>query len=147
MFLTHICSSLLAMLFGVILLAWIIPTQTPEYPGYGMPASLLPQILSWIIIACGALNLIKTLITASGKGKPSNISLTSFLHCLGFLAVLGSAMPLMNLVGYWAGGAIIMIGFCMLCGERNFVRMAIVTSATVFIIWAALWKGLSVMLP
>ena len=26
------------------LLIWIIPAYTPEYPGYGVPASLLPDI-------------------------------------------------------------------------------------------------------
>ena len=26
------------------LLIWIIPAYTPEYPGYGVPASLLPDL-------------------------------------------------------------------------------------------------------
>lgn len=147
MYRTNIISSVFSILFGIALLSWIIPAQTPEYPGFGMPASLLPDILAWIMIFCAAANLLKTVLTGAGKDKPAALSLTTFGHCLAFLAVLAAAMPLMHLLGYFAGGAVVMAACCLLCGERRPLRLLIVTGATVFIIWAALWKGLGVMLP
>ncbi len=147
MYRTNIASSVFTILFGIALLGWIIPAHTPEYPGFGMPASLLPDILAWIMILCAAANLLKTIVTGAGRNKPAAINLTTFAHCLAFLAVLAASMPLMRLLGYFAGGAIVMAACCLLCGERRPLRLAIVAAATVFTIWAALWKGLGVMLP
>lgn len=147
MYRTNIASSVFTMLFGIALLGWIIPAQTPEYPGFGMPASLLPDILAWIMIVCAAANLLKTIVTGAGRDKPAALSLTTFVHCLAFLIVLAASMPLMHLLGYFAGGAVVMAACCLLCGERRPLRLAVVTAATVFVVWAALWKGLGVMLP
>ncbi len=147
MYRTHIISSMLAILFGIALLAWIIPTQTPEYPGYGMPASLLPNILAWIIIVSATINLTKTIVTGSGKNAPARISIKEFAHLLCFLAVLGAAMPLMELCGFFIGSIITMICLCLLCGERKPIRLAIVSACTIICVWAGMWKGLSVMLP
>lgn len=147
MYRTHIVSSVFSLLFGFALLTWVIPAQTPEYPGFGMPASLLPDILAWIIIFCAAAHLLKTLVTGAGKGIPAPISLTTFAHCLAFLLVLAASMPLMRILGYFPGGALVMAACCLLCGERRPVRLAVVAGATLFLVWAALWKGLGVMLP
>ncbi|WP_077073874.1 tripartite tricarboxylate transporter TctB family protein [Mailhella massiliensis] len=147
MYRTHILSSLFSILFGIILLVWIIPTQTPEWPGYGMPASMLPNILAWIIIISASINLIKVFLTGYGKGQEAPLSPRMFAHLLGFVAILAAAMPLMSLCGYFIGGAIIMLTLCLLCGERNPIRLIIVAAATLLVIWAALWKGLSVLLP
>ena len=147
MYRTHIISALLSIAFGILLLLWIIPTQTPEYPGYGMPADLLPSILAWIIIAAASIDLIKTILTHAGKGQPARISLASLLHLLGFLAVLGAAMPIMQLCGYFIGSAIVMVCLCLLCRERKPVRLGIVAACSIVCVWGALWKGLSVMLP
>ena len=37
------------------LLIWIIPAYTPEYPGYGVPASLLPDIAAGFMLALSLL--------------------------------------------------------------------------------------------
>ncbi len=147
MFLTHIISDLLSAAFGILLLLWIIPTQTPEYPGYGMPADLLPSILAWIIIVAASIDLLKTIIMHTGKGVPARISLASMFHLLGFIAVLGGAMPIMQLCGYFIGSLIVMLCLCLLCRERKPVRMGIVAACSIACVWGALWKGLSVMLP
>ncbi len=147
MYRTHIFSSLASILFGILLITWIIPTQTPEWPGYGMPASMLPNILAWIIIISASINLIKVVLTGYGKGQAASLSPRMFAHLLGFIAVLAAAMPLMHLFGYFIGGAIIMLALCLLCGERRPVRLIIVSASTLIVIWAALWKGLSVLLP
>ena len=39
------------------LLIWIIPAYTPEYPGYGVPASLLPDIAAGFMLALSLLGL------------------------------------------------------------------------------------------
>lgn len=147
MYRTNIASSVFSLLFGILLLGWLIPAQTPEYPGFGLPASLLPDILAWIMIFCAAANLLKTIATGAGRDKAASISLTTFVHCLAFLVVLAASMSLMRLVGYFAGGAAVMAACCLLCGERRPLRLAVVTAATIFLVWAALWKGLGVMLP
>jgi hypothetical protein len=112
-----------------------------------MPASLLPNILAWIIIVSAAINLVKTIVTGAGKHEPARITVRQFGHLLCFLAVLAASMPLMELCGFFIGSVIVMVCLCLLCGERKPVRMAIVSACTILCVWAGLWKGLSVMLP
>ena len=50
------------------LLIWIIPAYTPEYPGYGVPASLLPDIAAGFMLALSLLGLGPP----SRGGRPKN---------------------------------------------------------------------------
>lgn len=51
------------------LLIWIIPAYTPEYPGYGVPASLLPDIAAGFMLALSLLGLGRA---PSRGGRPRN---------------------------------------------------------------------------
>ena len=58
------------------LLIWIIPAYTPEYPGYGVPASLLPDIAAGFMLALSLLGLGQAALSRrkaekSGRG-PAN---------------------------------------------------------------------------
>jgi len=48
--------------FSVFMLAWGIPNQTPEYPGYGASSSLVPNVVVSIMLfmACLSLTIILT---------------------------------------------------------------------------------------
>ena len=39
------------LLCCVFCLAWVIPTYTPAYPGYGVPGSLVPNVAVSTILA------------------------------------------------------------------------------------------------
>ena len=56
------------------LLIWIIPAYTPEYPGYGVPASLLPDIAAGFMLALSLLGLGQAALSRrkaekSGRGR------------------------------------------------------------------------------
>lgn len=40
---------------SIVMLAWVIPTWSPEYPGYGVPATLVPDA------SCALMLLLATL--------------------------------------------------------------------------------------
>ena len=50
-------------LFGVILLLWIIPTQVNDAGSFGLPPSLAPNALAWVMIACGAVLVTQNLVS------------------------------------------------------------------------------------
>jgi len=47
-------------LFSGSLLLWIIPGWSPEYPGYGVPATLLPNIAAGFMLVLALLGILRT---------------------------------------------------------------------------------------
>lgn len=44
---------------SIVMLAWVIPTWSPEYPGYGVPATLVPDAACALMLLLSALGLSK----------------------------------------------------------------------------------------
>lgn len=61
--------------YGVVALAagnlllWIIPACTPEYPGYGVPASLLPNIAAGFMLALSLLGLARAALASRAERR------------------------------------------------------------------------------
>ena len=64
------------------LLVWIIPAHTPEYPGYGVPASLLPDIAAGFMLALSLLGLGRAALSRRKAGKSGG----GFFRCYSQLA-------------------------------------------------------------
>lgn len=56
-------------LAGGNLLLWIIPACTPEYPGYGVPASLLPNIAAGFMLALSLLGLVRAALASRAERR------------------------------------------------------------------------------
>lgn len=56
-------------LAGGTLLLWIIPAYTPEYPGYGVPASLLPDIAAGFMLALSLLGLVRAILASRAERR------------------------------------------------------------------------------
>ena len=56
-------------LAGGTLLLWIIPAYTPEYPGYGVPASLLPDIAAGFMLALSLLGLVRAVLASRAERR------------------------------------------------------------------------------
>ncbi|MEI3478464.1 MAG: tripartite tricarboxylate transporter TctB family protein [Bilophila sp.] len=56
-------------LAGGTLLLWIIPAYTPEYPGYGVPASLLPDLAAGFMLALSLLGLVRAVLASRAERR------------------------------------------------------------------------------
>jgi len=148
---------------SVIFLKWVIPAYTPPYPGYGVKASLLPNIAVSIILIISIIVLITNLLTyilkkevpaedaeypdeneSGGSVQTGKINL---LHLAKFLIPSALLMPAMQWMGFIPAGIIFMLVIQYFCGRREPVAAVVVAVATVLLIYTAMRYGFGVPMP
>jgi len=142
---------------SVILLLWVIPAYTPPYPGYGVHASLLPNVAVGIILAISvvalAYNILLPLLAKSTipeesqSGDNSQEDRVHLWHLARFMIPCMLLMPAMKWAGFIPAGLVFMLVIQYLCGQRKPVPAALVTVGTVGVLYIAMRYGLSVPMP
>lgn len=142
---------------SVVFLLWIIPTYTPPYPGYGVRASLVPNVVVGIILVISVASLVSNILaylsakpTSPEEGRSGDNSQVDRVH-LGHLARFMIPclllMPAIQWVGFIPAGIVFMLALQYFCGQRKPVTMALVTVGTVGFLYVTMRYGLSVPMP
>ena len=150
------------ILFCVLCLAWVIPTYTPAYPGYGVPGSLVPNVAVSLILFLSLLALLSNLIPAyrAKAGQKDQhpdrtpVDRIHLSHLLLFMVPSFLLMPTMkklaflpNDLGFILPGILFMLIMQWLCGQRKPVPLFLVAIIPVGIIYVAIRFGLGVPMP
>ena len=140
-------------LFGVLLLFWIIPAQVNDAGSFGLPPSLAPKALAWVMIACGAVLALKHLRTASGGGGLVWREIAFLLSCLLAVGCMlwvmkfaGDAFDRPN-AGFLVGAPLGLISFTFLHSRAPVWSYAFNAIVAPLIVVAAFWWGLELPLP
>lgn len=144
--------------YGVVALAsaafllWLIPAWTPEYPGYGAPASLLPDIAAGCMLVLALIGLARALLAARGFRAAAPEENTPSVaihwgHLARFLIPCALCMPAMAVLGFIPAGAAFLAVVQYLCGQRRWGIMTIVAVLPVLAVYALMRFGLGVPLP
>ena len=138
---------LLFTLLGVAGIVWLIPRYTPEYSGYGMPPGALPYTLCGVMILFSLPILVRTIRCKEKDARPNPLPLKKWAHLGMFSAVLFSAMPLMQTIGFLPGAGVILAALQILCGQRNLPRLLAVCVGVSVGLWACMRYVLNVPMP
>jgi hypothetical protein len=143
-----------------VFLVWIIPVQTPPYPGYGVSAALLPNVAFGLILALSVLLLAFNLFAyqaekskgASGSSRPAAPQIrpeekVHFWRLALFLTPCFLLMPAMKWIGFIPAGLLFMLVIQYLCGQRKPVILLLVAVIPVVIMYAAMRYGLKIPMP
>ncbi|MFP4658335.1 MAG: tripartite tricarboxylate transporter TctB family protein [Desulfonatronovibrionaceae bacterium] len=139
----------------LIFLFWVIPANTPEYPGYGMPAYLLPNIAVSIMLVLSGIELIRLFMTYRAE-KKKGIKTDQKIapqeqvrlgHLLRFMIPCILLMPAIEWIGFIPASLLFMLVIQYLCGQRKPMTIILVTIVTVGIIYSAMRYGLEVPFP
>lgn len=132
--------------FSSALLLWIIPVWSPEYPGYGVPATLLPNIAAGFMLVLSLLGLLRVVLrrkSASGE----SVGRIHWKHIAVFLIPCVLLMPAMSYAGFIPAGVVFLAWIQFVCGQRRWQTMAIVAVVPVVIVYALMRFGLGVPMP
>ncbi len=140
---------------SVVFLLWVIPTYTPPYPGYGVPASLVPNVAVGVILGLSVLALLRDLAAflaerSKGPKPPEKIAPGDKVHLghfLLFMVPCALLMSGMQWIGFIPAGIAFMLLIQYLCGQRKPITALIVTVVTVGGLYGAMRYGLSVPMP
>ena len=141
------------VLFGALLLLWIIPAQVNDAGSFGLPPSLAPKALAWLMIACGGMLGAQHLRTASGGGRLVWREIAFLLSCLLAVGCMlwvmrfaGDVLDRPN-AGFLIGAPLGLIAFTFLHSRAPVWAYAFNAIVAPLIIVAAFWWGLELPLP
>lgn len=103
-------------LFGLALLAWIIPANTGD-TGYGLSPALLPNVLATLILLLSLILLWQTRHSCNTEDPP--ILPRHLLRLVAFFVIFFGAFPLMELIGFFPGAAVTLLLLQLMCGQRS----------------------------
>ncbi|MEW6334041.1 MAG: tripartite tricarboxylate transporter TctB family protein [Thermodesulfobacteriota bacterium] len=142
---------------SLVFLLWIIPAYSPPYPGYGVSASLLPNVTMGIILGLSVLSLVRNLLShLLEKSKSSGGSLSKapsqeekvhLWHLARFMVPSVLLLPAMQRVGFIPAGLLFMLLIQYLCGQRKPVPALLTAAGSVFTLYVAMRYGLGVPMP
>lgn len=145
------------VLGSVVFLWWIIPAYSPPYPGYGVSASLLPNVTVGIILVLSVLALVRNtlsyLLVKSKKAEesqsvtPSQADRVHLWHLARFMIPCVLLMPAMKWAGFIPAGLVFMLVIQYLCGQRKPVPAVLVAVGLVGVLYTAMRYGLGVPMP
>lgn len=137
---------------SIVMLAWVIPHWSPEYPGYGVPASLVPNASCGLMLLLAALGLVKELWALrqnrAETGAPQKqAAACHWLHLAKFLVPGLLLMPAAHVVGFIPAGIAFLLIVQFFCGQRRAVPLVLVSVLPVLAVYAIARYGLSVPMP
>lgn len=135
------------LLFSLALLIYVIPAFSPEYPGYGVPATLVPNIASGAMLCLALIGLAKTFFKSRRVSQGETISFTiRWLHLAVFFLPCLLLMPAMHL-GFIPSGIAFLLLLQWICGQRSWISLALVSVLPVVLVYVIMRYGLGVPMP
>ncbi len=136
------------LLFCLALLIYVIPAFSPEYPGYGVPATLVPNIASGAMLCLALTGLAKTFFKNRRVRQGETISFTiHWLHLAVFFLPCLLLMPAMHHLGFIPSGITFLLLLQWICGQRSWISLALVSILPVVLVYVIMRYGLGVPMP
>lgn len=151
------------LLAGVVCLAWIIPTYTPAYPGYGASPALVPNVAVAIMLVMAILALVRNGLawwwgrtqSADEREFPDEGEAGGFTqvgrvrlgHLARFMIPCALLIPGFEWLGFIPTALIFMLVIQYFVGNRKPVKAVVLAGAVVGVMYAAMRYGFNVPLP
>ena len=142
------------VLFGTLLLIWIIPAQVNDAGSFGLPPSLAPRALAWVMIACGLVLTGQNLSRGSAHHTGLVRQEVGFLiACLiavaGMLVLMRYLSDLVDRpnAGFLLSAPLGIAAFTFLHSRAPIWAYAVNAIVAPLVIVAAFWWGLELPLP
>lgn len=133
-------------LTSIFFLLWGIPVFSPAYPGYGVPATLVPNIAAGCMLAFSLLGLLRLALTRR-KSRQENIGSICWLHLTRIFVPCALLIPAMHVLGVIPAGILFLLVIQRACGQRRPVPLALVSVAPVLVVYLLMRYALNVPMP
>ncbi len=136
------------------LLWWIIPAQVNDRGSFGLPPSLAPRALAWVMVLCGTVLALQNTRTPAQPGTGLNLKDIVFLAAC--VTAVGVMLMAMQAVSGWIGrpyagflcvAPLALIAFTALHGRAPIWVYAFNAVAVPALVYVTFWWGLRLPLP
>lgn len=114
----NLTSGVILILFGAVMLLFVIPAQIEEGPQGMMSPRLLPQMMMGLILGLAAL-LVVTNLRDHGAKDPAPFTRAELLAFSKIAAVFALSLTLFLTLGPLTAGIALIVGALLVLGERR----------------------------
>lgn len=150
--------------FCSVLLAWAIPTYTPEYPGYGAPPALVPITAVCVMLVMACISLVRNVI-ALRLNKPippeerefpediedgggfTQVGRVNLIHLASIMIPCVLLLAAIDYVGYAIASFAFLMVLQYIIGSRRWVQSIVISVALVAVLYVIMRYGFGVPVP
>lgn len=142
------------ILFGALLLVWIIPVQVNDAGSFGLPPSLAPRALAWVMVLCGIVLALQNLRIRTDKS--ARLVAREVVFLVACLFAIGGMLVLMRYLsvlvdrpnaGFLLAAPLGIVAFTFLHSRAPIWAYAFNAIVAPLVIVVAFWWGLELPLP
>ena len=155
---------LFIIVFCILMITWGIPTYTPEYPGYGASAALVPYVSVGLMMVMAFISLLRIVISQL-MNKPISADESEFPEDMGESAgftqvgrvklyhLASTMMPCVLLVfaiefiTYIFASFLFLLVFQYVIGCRKWFQLTVVSITLTSVLYVVMRYGFSVPVP
>ncbi|PLS20917.1 tripartite tricarboxylate transporter TctB family protein [Neptunicoccus cionae] len=153
---TDLLLGIVIVLFSLLLLFWIIPTQVNDAGAFGLPPSLAPRALAWLMAALGTVLIAGNLRLGGEDPLAGKLTWQDAGHLALCILAVALMLIVMRLVGdaigrpysgFWIAAPLGLIAFTLIHTRAPLWAYAFNALAAPAVIYAGFWWGLELPLP
>jgi putative tricarboxylic transport membrane protein len=139
----------LLVVFGLVMIFAIVPSQIDSTGDYGLDPKFFPVSLLWIIVYMSALLVgSRWMIKVDDRDDPGPLDRQNWMFIGGSALYLLVGFVTIDFAGFIPGGILMIAVLMYLMGERqNWIRLASVSVATPIVIYLAMRHLFTIQLP
>ena len=144
--------------FCILMLAWGIPTYTPEYPGYGASPALVSNVAVSLMMVMAILSLIRVAAerrrnsgqsTEDGEDDSgfTQVGRVNLAHLAGIMIPCVLLVILIDYIGYELASFAFLMTLQYIIGNRNWTQSIILSIVLTAILYIVMRYGFGVPVP
>jgi hypothetical protein len=134
----ELIAGIIVLVFGLVLIFWIIPDQSERVSDVSIQPAVYPLIAAWAMVGFSAVLIAGrlTLLTSQGESRPGPFDAAAWLHLVFMLAILLAALLAFAYLGFIVGGIALVAALMLYMGARNPVVLVGIAVGIPLVIWA-----------
>ena len=155
---------LVVMAFCLLLLVWAIPNYTPEYPGYGAPADMVPIVATWVMMVMAIISLLRNVVSryldkpipagesefpeeSADGGGFTQVGRVNLVHLGSIMIPCVLLIFAIDTIGYVPASLAFLMLLQVIIGSRHWLQSASIAVALVATLYIIMRYGFGVPVP
>jgi TRAP-type C4-dicarboxylate transport system permease small subunit len=155
---------LFVILLCILLLSWAIPVYTPEYPGYGAPPALVPNVAVCVVLIMALVSLVQSMLSVflkkplplqeqefpedlEGDGGFTQVGRVNLKHLASIMIPCVLLLVAIEHIGYIPASFVFLMVLQYLIGSRRWVQSIVIAAALVAVLYIVMRYGFGVPVP
>ena len=128
-------AGLILVLFGALMLAWVIPAQTERVEDISLQPAFYPNLAAGALVLFATMLLVTRFVRSADDDGEAPLALRNWGNLVLVSAMMLAALAAFDYLGFLAGGIGLVAVLMFYMGVRNVPLLASVSIGTPVAIW------------